>query len=682
MIDIELFSEAEVTLVCDSFALVLQPAWSNPDIPETDKSLPKVLTEFGMYSEDNVKRIQIAARSMLYRFFRRISIELYLLMEQSTSLLVFSEQAHQVSFCRMLMNIPPERQVTQFDADRMLREIDRVREELGNPGPNQLLQRLRECSVDFFGIHLAPWDMARLEEYIRRLEVSWGLHFTYAENGAWKFIFGEIEWTQYRDLRVAVFIKEWARSPFDTLSTSGLSDKPRRIIFVRRESASVIWSNKWARHFEGHIRPVHAKENRHPYNAIKNACKERCLAALGITSEMGAHDNAKLMISLSEKTIIWNQAAVILRSHAPNYNFLPKPTWILVSKDDGPVGALTSMLADWWPSVNEPITTMPGIVALAAEDSQAAEAVYWMYLSDYWFVSEDEPNLLERVTYLSHALMLLIARRDMAPDIAALSALAPRIYKMIQALVDHFVLELETFTNDHQFSFAGTTFRFEGIQNEFKSRWKQTMPVKMETPPDMKTFPGYSDAFWKWLRNSCPCDHAAIEARVQQLTDYTEQTLLEFVQERAPVSTRVTTLKEYVIQRHRELDHFVDWAEPDYPAIVMRSSQGCVSRGALTKALETIEKIMKKGRAIDLVDDETHPGEECIDTLFCLFAKVKNSGTISRTRRSSKEDRLREMVFELNSEFRDDFFLHWTVDRELLLVLFEMIERQEARASK
>jgi hypothetical protein len=562
-IDLKLLNDAEIRQLCQSWGSVIAPAWTDPERPPERKALRAILAERGLDEGGNVSQVLDLAYELIARFLDRAAMLQYLYMRETGEWTVYGEQRVAISFCRHVMRVPTDREVTQFDADKLVRRIDEFWNGLGKPDKAALEGLLAESSLDFLGIDIPAWNLGSLNAYIEYLDCPWGLRFGYEDGGYWKFILGEMERYELGGVKIRVFGKERSRSPTEILSLAGFTDADGKQVFIRMESVEVIYKNKWSGAPSASW-SERRREASHPLTAVRQGIKDRALSALGIGTEEDMARERGRVLRLMRDNIAWNQAGILIKRSHPDKSFLRFPLYLLAAMFGDVLSASASVLADWIVADGKDGATMSRLCRLARESPAEADFFFWMTLSDYWFPDKDEDRF-PALTDLSHALFLLVVDEGLSVDFARIESSMEPITKLLLSAQRRFVDDFTAFADGLDFVAGGRAQKFAGVYESFSRSWRRRRGRTERLPEKSSDHPEFGRDFWRRVSDAYPEQYAALKSRLESCSAALEGEVLGYLRREGRAGEGDASLRAFILRRYRELgiippETRIDWS--------------------------------------------------------------------------------------------------------------------------
>jgi len=323
-----------------------------------------------------------------YRKLKDIPLINYLALQKKDDFGVYGEQRISISLCRIEMGIPNNREVNQFDADRFRRKLSECDNRYGNKTGEEYQEYLNNARLIMF-----PKENSTMgfNELFERMECNYYLYFTSMNH----FIFGMAEKSRIGNKNIYLITKEYCRSPSQILSVAGRAIKDGMII--RREALEVIFFNKWEKFYN--ISKAERKlALRHVDSNIRDGLKEKTLL---LYKAANTHDVKKIrdmFVSDMDDGVKWHEIG-----HLINHTDMNRVQSAFRSSDifpgDGHIGhVLFEIMADYASARDGEQGAMARFAEISETDIERATRCYFTYMSDNFFLDEDEEDFMRLMT--------------------------------------------------------------------------------------------------------------------------------------------------------------------------------------------------------------------------------------------------------------------------------------------
>jgi len=167
--------------------------------------------------DQEITSVQEFVKEYLYRNLKELALIIYLAMDKRKDFGVMGEQRISISFCRNILNIPNNREVTQFDADRFRRILDECDKRNGNKSGDAYVAYIKNYALELFEKKYAYHSLVDINVLLDLLNVDYYLFSTLSSYSV-SFIFGVIEKKSIEENNAFIIQKEYIRSPQFVLS--------------------------------------------------------------------------------------------------------------------------------------------------------------------------------------------------------------------------------------------------------------------------------------------------------------------------------------------------------------------------------------------------------------------------------------------------------------------------------
>ncbi|MFC1478268.1 hypothetical protein ACFL57_02280 [Candidatus Margulisiibacteriota bacterium] len=335
----------------------------------------------------------------------------YLIMERTGDYGILGEQRVSISFCRLERNIPPDREVTQFDADSFRRNVIESRKKILNLSLQELEFRVDNFEMSIMGKSFSLNQMDAINSVLNVLGSRKKIFTRYSAQKR-NFLFGNTTVKKKSDYKVFVLDTEDVRSPYLPLSIVAGTTMPK--IMIRRRSCETIFFNKWQRALE-----YSNNEQKRLFESLENnigeTIKQQAIKKYNVSTSKELAGKQKVFVDEILEGVLWHEFGHVIVKDCvlePKYRALSD---VFHSYEDPLSTIIGEFLADWAPqekSIQGPLTHFINL----AEDPdtlEKAQRMIYVYLSDYWFLSPDEQeSVLTGQTDILAAILLTYFNKD------------------------------------------------------------------------------------------------------------------------------------------------------------------------------------------------------------------------------------------------------------------------------
>jgi hypothetical protein len=376
---------------------------------------------------EELHSIREFVKEYLYRELKELALLIYLSMDKRKDFGPMGEQRVSISFCRNILNIPNNREVTQFDADRFRRILDECDKRQGSKSGDAYLNYVRkEYALDIFGRKYPNIDFAYINDFLDLLDVDYYLFYTHSRPYGLRYIFGEVDEKDLLGNKACIIQKEYIRSPQFVLSVA--AEVYKDITMIRREACEVIFFNKWQKFFDqSKAERKHALH--HVNSALREGIKEKALTFYGARKTADVLNIKELFIEEMIDGILWHEMGhhVSFIDMEPIHNAFRNN----FPEGEGVGTVLIEALADWAPARDARKGAFTRFAELADKDTQRASRDLYVYISDNWFVDETE-EFMSLMSNVLVGLALYFIKTDGSVDFERLGREKDQIYAFLQ----------------------------------------------------------------------------------------------------------------------------------------------------------------------------------------------------------------------------------------------------------
>jgi|GEM_PF-2311577 len=488
------------------------------------------------------------------------------------------------SFYRNIMKVPMDKAINEFDIYAFEKMIDCYDEKYGIKTADQYLTETGNYDLDFYGKEIDFASSKEIIPYLKFFKINIFLFITYAKLPM--FILAKAEKVSINEYDLFILGKELIRSPYLVLSIVG---KGGGVNIARKEACEVTFFNKWMTFFKSTTDERRNTLN-HPDSAISEGLKKK---ALSLYNVYNLEDGLKIKSTFIDEMvdgIFWHELG-----HSMDKEMDPVLRNMLGSfpNSGSSIHVMNEIIADWAPERNGGKGAFARFLEIAQKDPQKAHRDIFVYLSDNWFVGDDEEYLPLLADVLT-GLAVSFIEKDGSVNFNRIEKELNNIYQFAiesnTSIANKImnILKTEKYTiNDEKLNIKGINMDTDAMDNAIYEMYKGT---KNEMPLEKLYFDGNIwadkiDFLQKYTRNGKKRLDALLEDSAQKL----RMDVLNYVTKNHPEKYN-NSLREYIYARYREIGVLVDPPMVDYK----KTSNQIFKKMKLTQIeKEIVQKIIK-----------------------------------------------------------------------------------------
>lgn len=526
-------------------------------------------------------------KEYVVRQLKEIAIVEYLIMEKSNNWGVMGEQRVSISFCRILLNIPNDREVTQFDADRFRRIIDEQDDVLGKESADSYLEWLKKNKLSFLGISFRARAINEAKQYFELMEVPFYLYATYGSGGRFNFIFGEFLHKKYENINTYLIGTEFIRSPNMVLSVAATGEGPLTLL-IRRASCEVIFFNKWQKFFD-QSKLERKKALNHPNSAIREGVKAKALALYKTKTTEDVKNIKNTFINEMIDGILWHEIGHKIYGDIPwNSSF---------SNTDTIIGCLTESLGDWAPKKGKIKGAIERFIEISEKDIEKASRCVYVYLSDNWFVDEEEEFMSIQTDILT-SLILHFINKDGSIDFVRMKTEHSQIYKFLAKKHELILDEVLALIKKGKYEVGIHLMDYNTMGKEVLKMYKDG--GQATTMEELEKNGNYWMNIFGYVKKFSPKTQKAIDAYVVSAGIDLRKDLLNIITKKNGEQYN-NLLREYIYAKYKEIGVLKERKKVDYvQAVETACAKIKMPVKVSEKVKEQFKNIIENGKNYDI----------------------------------------------------------------------------------
>jgi len=386
----------------------------------------------------------------MFKHLRELALIIYLAMVNSKNFEPHGEERIRVSFCRTILGIPNNSEVTYDDVDKFHREAVFECDRRYGFLPDYT-DHCNNFRLNIFGKQTTAADFDDVaNELFKLMDMDCFLWATLCPRFGVRYAFGILEERYIGQNKIYVMRNEFIRSPQLVLGIAAEIYKNSTII--RLDAIKTICFNKWEGCFKHPLLASLFAFRHDDYAAITEGFKKKALAYSGVSNTEEIRNTMDTVIREVMDGVIFHELGhitayenmKIAHNGTEHYYF----HWVFPNTDSSG-HALQEALADWAPQNGSRKGAFARFLETARTDTVRATRNIYMYLSDCWFLNSKEDG--EYFGLLSNYLVgtaISFILDDGTVDFDRIAAKQEEIYAFFQQCYGDLVDELlETIRN-------------------------------------------------------------------------------------------------------------------------------------------------------------------------------------------------------------------------------------------
>ena len=525
--------------------------------------------------EQELESVREFVKEYLFRALKELALLMYLAMDKRKDFGVMGEQRVSISFCRNILNIPNNREVTQFDADRFRRVLDECDKRNGNRSGDAYLAYIKSYSLEIFEKKYPVTDFTYVNILLELLDADYYFFNTHNHPYGVRFVFGQVEKREIEQNKAYIMLKEYIRSPQFVLSVAAEVFKDATMI--RQEACEVIFFNKWQKFYD-QSKAERKRALHHTNSSIREGIKSSALKFYDASDTQNVLRVKETFIQEMIDGIIWHE----MGHHVSYADMDPVHLAFYYNFPEGEgVGtAITEALADWAPARGQRKGAFTRFAEIAQTNVQRATRDLYVYMSDNWFVDEEE-EFMSLMSNVLVGLAIYFINPDGSVDFMRLAKEKDQIYAFLQKRYKTLVEKLLEIVRHSNYEVGIHKLDYNALEKEIYKMYQKSRNAK--PLEELRRFSffwinvvGYLQKFskdgWKQYQD-------ALAEEALQL----EQMILKVITKGNEEKYK-NSLREYIVERAKEINVIKILPAVDHAETVRKSCE----------AMKMPEKIREK----------------------------------------------------------------------------------------
>jgi len=512
--------------------------------------------------EQEITSVKEFVKEYLYRQLKEIALLTYLAMDKRKDFGVMGEQRISISFCRNILNIPNNREVTQFDADRFRRVLDECDKRNGNKSGDAYIALLKNASLELFGKSYPYNSLVNVNVVLEAMDADYYLFGKYSAPYGVKFIFGQTEKKEIAQNKAILMQKEYIRFPQYVLSIA--AEVFEDTTMIRREACEVIFFNKWQKFFD-QSKAERKRALHHTNSSIREGIKSRALSFYDAANTADVMRVKDIFIEEMVDGILWHE----IGHHVSQTDMEPLHKAFLNNfvEGDNIGNILGEALADWAPVKDRRKGAFSRFCELAKTDVQKATRDIYVYMSDNWFVDETE-EFMGLMSNVLVGLAIYFINSDGSVDFARLNKEKDQIYGFLQKRYKILFDKLQDIIYKSNYEIGIHKVDYKVLEKEVYKMYQNTKNAR--PIEELKKFPPFWINLVGYLREFSKEGWRQYQNVLTEEAGLLEQMILKVITKGNEEKYK-NSLREYISERSREIGIIKAVPEIDHNATVHKA---------------------------------------------------------------------------------------------------------------
>ncbi|MFA5928519.1 MAG: hypothetical protein WC838_04390 [Candidatus Margulisiibacteriota bacterium] len=494
--------------------------------------------------------VRAIVEEAIIRQIEYISQLQYYIMEKTGDYTDLGEQRVSISYCRLLLKIPTDQEVSQYDADRFRKNIQEARSRFRDLPLDKLQVLEKQEKFNILGREYDTFQDKELNEALaflgskKRLTIGFFGHHR-------SILFGDVVEQNMNGYRIYLQETEEARTPTNCLSIAAIIGEKN--VTIRKVAMETIFYNKWVKVFLYHDTELRKLMSSLEGN-IREVIKQKALLIYDVHSAQELVQIKELFIDEMVEQVLWHEIGHGLCLESMNEDDAALGEAFLHFEHDI-VGVLKEFTADCAPTKGDlrgPLAHFCELALNQGEYSKAARMLM-VYLSDNWFLDPNEDFMADQTDVIGSVISKYISP-DMRIDFKQLELDLPAIYDRMQ-------VQLLAMVHNVKDKFTNAVYQAGNLRYDY-NEVKEMLFKIMEEDRDEFTAPvgtlQYQTTFWMNLFNYAK-DHSAdvyqsVLKEVSEDKDKVKTQILRELAGQGPAEARFgNDLRQYLYERMKLL---------------------------------------------------------------------------------------------------------------------------------
>jgi hypothetical protein len=512
--------------------------------------------------EQEITSVKEFVKEYLYRQLKETALITYLAMDKRKDFGVMGEQRISISFCRNILNIPNNREVTQFDADRFRRVLAECDKRNGNKSGDEYIAILKNASLELFENIYQYHSLVDINVLLKAIDADYYIFGTHKAPYGVKFIFGPIEKKDIAQNKAVIMQKEYIRFPQFVLSIA--AEVFEDTTMIRQEACEVIFYNKWQKFYD-QSKAESKRALHHTNSAIREGIKTKALALYNVSQKEDVLRIKDIFIEEMIDGILWHE----MGHHVSHTDMDPLHKAFLNNfvEGDNIGNILGEALADWAPVKDQRKGAFSRFCELAKTDIKRATRDIYVYMSDGWYVDETE-EFMGLMSNVLVGLAMYFINADSTVDFDRLVKEKDQIYAFLQKRYKILFDKLQDIIYKSSYEVGIHKIDYKVME---KKAYKMYQNTRNARPlEELKKFPPFWINLVGYLREFSKEGWRQYQDVLNEEAGLLEQMILKVITKGNEEKYK-NSLREYITERAREIGLIKVVPEIDHNATIQKA---------------------------------------------------------------------------------------------------------------
>ena len=551
-------------LLTDKYGNIIKEVLENQNysMDEKKKMFYKNIKNNNITFMQEINTISEFVKEYIYRTLKDLAFMIYLAMEKNDNYGVYGKERVIISFFRTILNIPCNREVTNFDLDRFNYILKIFEKENGDKTAEEYIELINNYYIEILGEKYTKDTYNEINNLAELLGSDYYLYSYISQIFNGGFIFGIWKKEKMFDYEYFVMQREYIRSPQEVLSV--VAQIHRESMFYREESIENIYFIKWQNYFN-QSKIEKKKALKHINSSIRDSFKTKTIALYNAKNTTDMLKIKDIFITDMKDNIIYHEMG-----HLISYNDMSPINLAFKTNlvSDGSVGhVILEALADWAPERDQKKGSFSRFIEISKDDRIRATRFIYTYMSDNWFLNEDEENYMVLMSNILVSLAIYFINNDGSVNFERIINEKDRIYQVFIEWYNIIVDKMITSIMNSMFDIGERKLDYIGLEKKLFEELKERK--KINTLEEMREFSSFWLEVYIYLRDFSKNGWEQYKKILSIEANKLEMMVLGIISKGNDAKYKYS-LKEYIIERSLEIGILKENQKIEYEKIIKR----------------------------------------------------------------------------------------------------------------